>query len=715
MCVKKGRRGSSLIKYTRNGLWMSLVKKNAVRQHQKSWKPTTLTLALWQIRRTWGLLLIVGTGMLICMILICTAPLYTTVAATAGLRNTINASAQNASVVVSGQSSKPLQDSITPITQDINNHVQGSISPYTNSTQLSLQTQLLPLMAQAEPNAPFRTTRDLLQLVSYPMDQSAQHLKLVRGRLPNDTPQSNIVDAQGNGSLEIALTTESAQALKVDVGSSIQTDMATVYEPILRKDHLITLHIVGIFSPPAPEDYYWDHTSFISYVQDPNAVITKNIYTPLTSSSAFSALLTQFWPSNTATPGDATVLSTLEEPINFYWYYRLDATHITTNDLDPILNAFNNFQVANANDTRLSQPQILEKTQTITPTDALTQYRDEISVATVPVVGFELIIFGLLLYFVALMADFLVERQAAALAILRSRGASRGQTFGALVLQSSSVALIALIVGPLIALFVVQFIGQRLLPASDLNALNIVTQHPLNAALSVKWYAISAIVVILLAMFVAINHTTARDVLTMRREASRTTQRPLWLRLNLDIIAALIMIIGYIVSSYLTSSDILTPQLRLILLSPLVLGRTIFSVLAAILLFLRIFPYLLHTGSWLAMRSRGATSMVALAQMSRAPRQSLRLTLLLSLATAFAIFAVIFYSSQLQRTYDVADYQVGADFSGQLPGGLDITQLQSTTTLYSHIAGVRSATLSYSTNSLKTGRNSGSTIQSTSN
>src|SRR5579875_2261077 len=104
------------------------------------------------------------------------------------------------------------------------------------------------------------------------------------------------------------------------------------------------------------------------------------------------------------------------------------------------------------------------------------------------------------------------------------------------------------------------------------------------------------------------------------------------------------------------------PVSVLLLLTPLTLVGAVFLLLACLLLFLRLFPLLLEWGSWLATRNKGAAPVLALAQMARAPRQSLRMTLLLALATAFAIFTLVFTASQQQRIVDVSGYQGGADF-----------------------------------------------------
>src|SRR5437588_2752343 len=102
------------------------------------------------------------------------------------------------------------------------------------------------------------------------------------------------------------------------------------------------------------------------------------------------------------------------------------------------------------------------------------------------------------------------------------------------------------------------------------------------------------------------------------------------------------------------------------------------------------------------MRSRGAISMLALAQMARNPRQTLRMTLLLALAIAFAIFTLVFSASQFQHISNMATYESGADFSGDLPV---ITQrnVQQETALYRNIAGVKSATVGFTESGVSSG------------
>src|SRR5436309_2351746 len=131
------------------------------------------------------------------------------------------------------------------------------------------------------------------------------------------------------------------------------------------------------------------------------------------------------------------------------WYYPLDPARIGISDLDTIINGVESVKVDNANNPDLDQPPLLENTLTYQQSDILEQYRSRTSVAQLPVTGLLLLMLGLILFFMSMMADLLIERQADAIAILHSRGASRRQIFGSLMIQSITLGLIAFIAGPL--------------------------------------------------------------------------------------------------------------------------------------------------------------------------------------------------------------------------------------------------------------------------
>src|SRR5205807_6974190 len=120
-----------------------------------------------------------------------------------------------------------------------------------------------------------------------------------------------------------------------------------------------------------------------------------------------------------------------------------------------------------------------------------------------------------------------------------------------------------------------------------------------------------------------------------RRERARGNEQPLWTRFNLDLLAALLALLGFLLSSYISSPGVMDVRTHALILPVTTMVELLFLLLSGLLLSLRVFPRLLRLGERLAARRRGATQLLALAQMSRAPRRSLRMLLLFALAVAF--------------------------------------------------------------------------------
>ncbi len=65
------------------------------RSGTRSTIPSIVTLARWQLRQTWRLLIAIGLGMLLAVVLVCAIPLYVQVSLSAGLRHTLAEDPQN--------------------------------------------------------------------------------------------------------------------------------------------------------------------------------------------------------------------------------------------------------------------------------------------------------------------------------------------------------------------------------------------------------------------------------------------------------------------------------------------------------------------------------------------------------------------------------------------------------------------------------------------
>ena len=85
------------------------------------------------------------------------------------------------------------------------------------------------------------------------------------------------------------------------------------------------------------------------------------------------------------------------------------------------------------------------------------------------------------------------------------------------------------------------------------------------------------------------------------------------------------------------------------------------TMVVGALLILRVTPWLLRLGSWIAGRRRGATGMLAFSQLSRASGTFNRLTLLLALSLGVGLFALSFQTTVARSSVDEAYYLAGAD------------------------------------------------------
>lgn len=636
--------------------------------------PASVTLAFQRMRQTWRMLCLAGLGMLASVVVVCAVPLYAQVAMTAGLRASLASNSQSTDIVVRGTAYGLSSDGIKQVTQSLDREFQQNLGPYLLPEQFSLQTSPLNIMVPAV-DGHLTVTGDQIGMIGVDPTRATSHLHFAQGRMPSSIFHDDTI--------EIAIRTETAASLHWGPGTIVPVRVVYLSDENTQVASVLNLKIVGLFSLVKNADSFWHGEDFLGSSPDTNTFIAGS----LASNTALISLLSQ------PPPGAQPMITS---PSSLLWYYSLSATHIQINQVDSILNGIQTIQIDNANNVMLNQQSTLQRVQTYLPTSALDLYHERLPIVQFPVTSLTLLVLALALFFVTLMTGILVDRQTGAIALLRSRGASSKQIFWSMVTQAGLLGLVALVAGPLLAIGLARLLSEHLLTVTDQGSLSIIGGNPIPVALSVGLYALATAGAMVLAMVLAIWGTASRDVLALRRETARSTHRPFWQRLNLDAIAIVFALIGAGFSIYLTNSSVLDSRLRLLFLSPLTLLEALCLLLAAMLVLMRGFPLLLRGAARLTAHLRGATSLVALAQMSRSPRQSVRMTLLLALATAFTIFTMVFNASQTQRIQDVADYQAMADFSGNVPVAVITPQkLASATQAYNRLPGMLSTSLGY--------------------
>lgn len=627
----------------------------------------TVTLAGWRLRQTWRLLLISGLGIVAAVVLVCAVPLFSQVAMSAGLRQALTSDPQASQLDVGsdvGGSSGMNPNELAAI---IDRTVRQDMGRYiTQPAVFSAGEEMdLPILA------PDGTALAGLRLQGVAAADASTTAKVLQGRLPDPNAAS----------LEIALPSDASSALNAPIGSTLKLGAPQFGPPSSGPaTTVLTAKVVGIVGEvsqasngPGPK--------FGGSGQGPFG----NSYVALTANDL---VLNVVAPAIQASMPSSSDKGFYGPPVlHLDWAYTVDIARVTINDFDDLSNRAHRVQVDVSNAVNGGGgPYGAYVYGGVTNT--LDSYRARVIVAQIPVVLLLLQVLGLVLLFVSVMVNLLVERQVEAIAVLRSRGASRGVIFRSMTLQSLGVGLLALLGGPLLALLLVSLVAGRALAGKDQGAVQALLADPLAAAWGLRWYALLAAVAAVVAMILSTRKAASLNVLALRRESARTRGKPLWQRLNLDLIFAVIAVTGY--ALYTLAVARVDPRIR-VFLSPLALVAPIFLLLAISMVFLRFYPLLLRLGAWLATKRRKAPAMLALAQMARSPRQASRMTLLLALAAAFAIFTLIFTASQYQRTLDVAAFQAGADFAGNLPATTGSPTPAEIEARYTAVAGVTAA------------------------
>ncbi len=628
-------------------------------RHRKNLVFTTITLAVWRLRQTWRMLLLTGLGTVAAVMLVCAVPLFSEIALSAGLRGVLQSdpgashlTVQTNNDLTSAAQAQQEQRQI----DELVHHDMGSYITQNPTFSISLSELTITPGGSSSPTSTATGQQAgnntyPLQIVGIDSDSMLQHVSLLSGRTPQASSQA----------LEIMLTQSMASSLNAPVGTLISANLPQ-FGQSNGVPPSIPLLVSGIYTVKQSNDPVFNSGLYFgtrSIGSGGSAGVVGKLGGPagmilaVASNQAMFSALSRVQASFNI--GSNTVFPGLSP---FNWYYTIDLSHVTSNnvgDLSQRVNTLlNNLTGIDGYSPDGPPTSLLED---------ITLFTVQIIIAQVPVTLLLLQVFGLILLFISLMINLLVERQAEAIAVLRSRGAPRGLIFRSMTLQTTCVCLLALVAGPILAFILVDFVAGQALGSQQHGALQIVLGQPAQAAWGLRWYALAAVICAFFAMIISTYRAANLTIVGLRRDSARTNRQPFWQRLNLDIIFAVIALVGYSLYSFAVSR---VPAEVRILLSPLALVAPIFLLLGAALLFLRFFPSLLSLGVKLTSRSRSTAPMLAIVQMARSPRQASRMTLLLALSTAFALFTLIFSASQYQRTLDVSAFAVGADFSGQV-------------------------------------------------
>ncbi|MGH2506268.1 MAG: FtsX-like permease family protein [Ktedonobacteraceae bacterium] len=640
-------------------------------------------LARWQLRQTWRLLIIMGVGLLAAVALVGMIPLYAQVSGSAGLQHALETDPQSDYIQVHAQNLLFGTEALNAVQDQLTQIIQSELgSAISTPPDLSVQVSTLNFTPNASPTVVPRGVNTFVRLLGADVSQATKRVQLLHGRLP--TPTSN-------GVIEFAVPTLTQSDLHLQLGQTFTLPFNIVDQTNQVTPHNLTFRLVGVFAPFSSNnpDLFWHGETFVPEVFTRGLAMFQRY--PLLVSN--NELMDEFNALSMAAiqgPSGANDPQFTSNP-DTTWYYRFDFAHLDINHLSDLITSVNSILgIINHNP---EEPPYVSETTSTGPLSALNDYSHRATVVALPILGLTILIGGLVLFFVVLMTDLLVERQVTAITLLRGRGASARQIFGSLLWQGLGMGLIAFVAGPLLAILLVELLTRMTLQPSDLVALNLITANPIEVARGLTQNDLIVVGLAVLAMVLATWRVMRSNILLQRRETARSTQKPFWIRFRLDLVAAVLALAGFGFTLYVASPGVLDSRTRVLILPLTSLAGVFCLLVGALLLFLRFFPAVLHMGERLAARNRGVAPVLALAQMARSPRQSLRMTLLFALAVAFSLFTLIFTETQLQRLPDVTSFQVGSDISGQISLNLAGDSVDQQRDFFNQIKGVTSATL----------------------
>ncbi len=392
-------------------------------------------------------------------------------------------------------------------------------------------------------------------------------------------------------------------------------------------DVQVPVQITGVWRPldPAQEFWFYQPQSFDEVL--------------LTSEAAFVG----------------QVVPLLKAPVSqAVWYQVFDGEQVRAADVPDLL-----FRVSTA---RSRAAALLAHTDLdASPIKALEDYRKSARLLTVILTLFGIPVVGLVLYFIALVAGLVVGRDRGEIAILRSRGTTRGQVLLIYLLEGLLVGSAGLAGGLVLGGWLAQLMGRMrtFLDPTLVGKLAIRPTLPVAFSPTALWYGLLGVGLAVLALLVPALVASRHTIVTYRWERARALLRPLYQRFFLDLLLLSPSLYGWYL---LRKQGSIYPGTQPDPFSnPLLFLVPALFCFSLALLFLRAFPRLMGVLAWLASWLPGTTPLLTLRQLARSAGQYTGPLLLLSLTLSLAVFSASMAVTLDKHLADRVYYQVGAD------------------------------------------------------
>ncbi len=638
-------------------------------------------------------MLVAAIGVLVAATLLAAAPIYTTTMSNLGLQFRLDrgldeprdqvVAANVFSLAIGDPADSARRDALDAVSEARLGNLADEVQVEARTFRLDLSFVGFEEEAPEEPVTPGPGELIRQPWGSFVIWSSGfeDHTEVVEGRLPVDA-------AEADGTFEVVLPDgfqrhaaigdvvrlsatayDDCQAIPQSDDPSVARDEVPC-EPTTFAFTTVDATIVGFVAANDSDDERW---AFIQLTENPGEWVVPD--------QPLLPRLTEFVPSpgDPAGSEDAAVLAArrgaggmplLTTKSQFFDVFGAQVPELQTEHrigivpdidgiaLDEVTRAIDDL---NAWDTDIGDRLDLLATRQLELERQLETFRNAQTFSQIPLLLILLQVVGIVLFYVVLVMNMLLERQSEEIGVYVGRGASTTQVVGLSVVEGLVLAVPAAAVAPFIAHAAVQALGftGTFEPITDGSSLPA-TLSPAAFLLAGAGAALA-----LLAMLLPSFASARRGIIDVKRDQARPAVRSIVQRYYLDL--AVVALAGLMFWQLEQRGSVFDPDSvggwstdPLLLLSPLVF------TLAVAALLLRFYPPLLRLAVRLLMVLRGTAVALGLRRAGRAPSAYARLMLLVVMAVSVGTFAAS-YGPTVDRSFtERTQYEGGVPFRGDV-------------------------------------------------
>lgn len=331
------------------------------------------------------------------------------------------------------------------------------------------------------------------------------------------------------------------------------------------------------------------------------------------------------------------------------WYYAFDYYKITLDNIASIVDAYKSHSrwfTDKRIDFKMPAISILEQYY-----EREKQLKTTLWVVQVPIML-------MLIFYVFMVSQLIVEHEKNEIAVLKSRGASGIQIFLIYLVESIILSAVAIAIGPPLGLLLCSLLGASngFLEFAQRTAL------PVRLNTSAYVYSLWTVLVFMVTMLIPASLSSRTTIVQYKQRKARTAVFMLWKKYFLDVV--LLGVAGYGLYSYqmrqqaLMVSGVSGTDLAI---DPLLFIISTLFILGAGLVFLRIFPYMVRLIFWLGRKAWSPVLYAAFIQVGRSSGQDRFLMLFIILTLSVGIFNANAARTLNNNIEEKIRYNIGAD------------------------------------------------------